>query len=127
MRSSAPGGKRKTAAKGIWISNLQRLWCKSRVTREMPGQEICLSAAKDRRYRGVPFLDREIALALHYPVEQRPFRRPVPLATLAGGTFLSNLAGCCPSRWHGFAPSRCAAEIEEVSKEGLSLPGTVQR
>jgi hypothetical protein len=72
-------------------------------------------------------LDREIALALHYPVEERPFRRPVPLATLAGGTFLSNLAGCCPCRWHGFAPSRCAAELEEVSEEGFPLPGTVQR
>lgn len=29
MRSSALGGKQKSAAKGIRISNLQRLWCRN--------------------------------------------------------------------------------------------------
>jgi hypothetical protein len=29
MSSSALGGKQKSTAKGIWISNLQRLWCRN--------------------------------------------------------------------------------------------------
>jgi hypothetical protein len=48
MRSSALGSKRKKAAKGIWISNLQHLWCKSRGTREMPVQASILSAVEDQ-------------------------------------------------------------------------------